>query len=57
MRIHVSNDMGCGGYGLLCAGLLVSITIEDRPCIACLQVSAVSVMSAVGHGTGILFSR
>ena len=47
MRIHVSNDMGCGGYILLCTGLLVSVIFEDRPCIACLQVGAEFVKSAV----------
>ena len=46
MRIHVSNDMGTGGFGFLCVGLMLSIIFENEPCVSCYQVSAASLAVA-----------
>ena len=56
MRIHVSNDMGTGGFGFLCVGLMLSIIFENEPCVSCYQASAASFSLAGWQCPGVLFS-
>ena len=56
MRIHVSDDMGTGGFIFLCVGLMLSIIFENEPCVSCFQVSIVSLSPAGWPCAGIPFS-
>ena len=38
MRVHVSDDLGMGGFVLLCVGLLLSTVFQNNACVTCFQV-------------------
>lgn len=38
MRLNVSDDMGSGGHGFLCVGLLLCLVFESGFCYSCFQV-------------------